>query len=55
MNEKLKGVQTKIVEVWNKYDKKRKIQMISVVAVVIIMLIILAVVVSRPTYATLIE
>lgn len=55
MNEKLKGVQTKIVEFWNKYDKKRKVQMISVVAAVIIMLIILAVVVSRPTYETLIE
>ena len=55
MNEKLKGVQTKVVEVWNKYDKKRKVQMISIVAAVIIMLIILAVVVSRPTYATLIE
>lgn len=55
MNEKLKGAQTKIVDFWNKYDKKRKVQMISVVAAVIIMLIILAVVVSRPTYATLIE
>lgn len=55
MNEKLKGAQTKIVDFWNKYDKKRKVQMISIAAAIIIMLIILAVVVSRPTYATLIE
>lgn len=55
MNEKLKSAQTKVVAFWNKYDKKRKVQLISVTAAIIIMLIILAVVVSRPTYATLIE
>lgn len=55
MNEKLKDVQTKVVTFWNKYDKKRKVQLISVVAAVIIMIIILAVVVSRPSYETLIE
>lgn len=55
MNEKLKDVQTKVVTFWNKYDKKRKVQLVSVAAAVVIMLIILAVVVSRPTYVTLIE
>ena len=55
MNEKVKDVQEQLLAFWNKYDKKRKIQMISVVAAVIIMLIILAVVVSKPTYVTLIE
>ncbi len=55
MNEKLKSAQEKAVAFWNKYDKKRKIQLVSLVAAVVIMLIILAVVVSRPTYKTLIE
>ena len=55
MNEKLKDVQTKVLEFWNKYDKKRKIQLISVAVSVIIMLIILAIVVSKTSYATLIE
>lgn len=55
MNEKLKSAQEKAVAFWNKYDKKRKVQLISIAAAIIIMLIILAIVVSRPTYVTLIE
>lgn len=55
MNEKLKDVQVKALAFWNKYDRKRKVQLVSVTAAVLIMLIILAVIVSRPTYTTLIE
>lgn len=55
MNEKLKDVQTKVLEFWNKYDKKRKVQLISVVVSIIIMLVILALVVSKTSYTALIE
>ncbi len=55
MNERLKDVQERVLAFWNKYDKKRKVQLVSVTAAIVVMLIILAVVVSRPTYETLIE
>jgi len=55
MNERLKAIQVKVLEFWNKYDKKRKIQLLSVTASVAIMLIILAIVVSKPKYEVLRE
>lgn len=55
MNEKLKDVQTKAKDFWNKYDKKQKKLIISIIAVVIVAVIILAVVLSTPSYETLIE
>lgn len=55
MNEKLKDIQTKAKDFWNKYDKKQKRLIVSIFAVVVVAVIILAVVLSRPTYETLIE
>ena len=55
MDEKLKDIQKKAVEFWQKYDKKQKTLMISITAVVLITLIIMAVVLTRPTYELLIE
>lgn len=55
MNEKLKDVQTKAKDFWNKYDKKQKRLIVSIIAVVIIAVIILAVVLSTPSYETLID
>lgn len=55
MNEKLKDVQTKAKDFWNKYDKKQRRLIVSIIGVVIIAVVILAVVLSRPSYDTLIE
>lgn len=55
MNERIKNIQTQLLEFWNKYDKKRKAQIISVAAAVLVTLIILAVVVSQPQYEVLRE
>lgn len=55
MNEKIKNVQTKVTTFWNKYDRKKKIQIVSVASTVLIMLVILAIVVSKPTYEILVE
>lgn len=55
MNERLKDVQTKAKDFWNKYDKKQKRLIISIIAAVIVAVAILAFALSRTTYATLIE
>ena len=55
MEEKLKDIQKKAVEFWQKYDKKQKTLMISITAAVLITLIIMAIVMTRPTYKLLIE
>ena len=54
MNEKVKEVQQKLVELWKKYDKKQKTLIISITAVVLVTLIILAVILTRPSYKELI-
>ncbi len=55
MNEKLKDIQSRAKEFWEKYDKKQKRLIVSIVAVVVVAVVILAVVLSAPTYETLIE
>lgn len=53
MGEKVKDVQKRILDFWNKYDTKQKTIIISVVAAVVITIAILAAVFSRPTYVDL--
>ena len=50
MDERLKDVQQKIVDFWQKYDKKQKTLIVSITAVVIIALIIMAVVLTTPKF-----
>lgn len=38
MNEKLKDIQTKAKDFWNKYDKKQKRLIVSIFAVVVVLL-----------------
>lgn len=55
MNERLKGVQTKVVDFWNKYNRKQRTLMISITLAVVVLLIVLAVMFNRPDYVTLVE
>ena len=55
MNERLKEVQKRVVDFWNKYNRKQKTLMISITLAVIVLLIILAVVFNKPDYVTLVE
>ncbi len=50
MDERLKDIQKKVVDFWQKYDRKQKTLIISITAVVIIALIIMAVVLTTPKY-----
>ena len=50
MDEKLKDIQKKVVEFWQKYDKKQKTLIISITAVVIIALVIMAMVLTTPKF-----
>lgn len=54
MNERVKQVQKRIVDFWNKYDKKQKALIISITATVILAIVILAFALSRTTYVELI-
>lgn len=53
MGEKVREVQKRILDFWNKYDTKQKTIIISVVAVVIVTMVILGAVFSRTTYVDL--
>lgn len=55
MPEQLKKILDRMVEWWKKFNTKQKMLLVSLTAVVILALVILAVVVSRPTYTTLID
>ena len=55
MDEKLKNAKKRVVEFWQKYDKKQKTIIISITAVVLLALIILAVVLTRTKYVKLID
>lgn len=55
MNERLKEVQTKVVDFWNKYNRKQKTLMISITLAVIALLVVLAVIFNRTDYVTLVE
>ena len=55
MPEQVKKILDRLAEWWKKFNTKQKTLLISLTAVVILALAILAVVVSRPTYTTLID
>lgn len=55
MPEQLQKVLKRLMEWWKKFTNKQRMMMISITAVVILALVILSVVVSRPTYTTLID
>ena len=55
MPEQLQKVLKRLMEWWKKFTNKQRMLMISITAVVILALVILSVVVSRPTYTTLID
>ncbi|MBP3339014.1 MAG: hypothetical protein J6L69_06395 [Lachnospiraceae bacterium] len=54
MNDKVKDLQKKVVDFWNKYDKKQKKMIISITLVLIIAVVIMAYVLTKPTYVELI-
>ncbi|MBQ4530716.1 MAG: flagellar biosynthesis protein [Lachnospiraceae bacterium] len=53
MGEKVREVQKRVMDFWNKYDTKQKTIIISVVAAAVIALVILTAVVSKPVYVDL--
>ncbi len=55
MNEQMKNIQNKIVEFWNKYNKKQKTMMFSIIGVLIIAFVIMYFVFNKTTYVTLVE
>lgn len=50
MQERLKKILNKILEIWNKYTKKQKTIVLSTIGVVIIMIVLLAYFLGRTTY-----
>ncbi len=54
MPEQVKKIVDRIIEWWKKFSTKQKSLLISITAVIILALVILGVVVSRPTYVTLV-
>ncbi|NLL93005.1 MAG: flagellar M-ring protein FliF [Clostridiales bacterium] len=54
MDARVKEVQKRIVDFWNKYDKKQKTLIISVSVTIVLALVILAFVLTRTTYEELI-
>lgn len=50
MGERVRGVQKRVADFWNKYDTRQKMIMISAVAAVVITIAILGVVFTRPSY-----
>ena len=55
MPEQLQKILDRVVEWWKKFSNKQRMLLISLTAVVILALVILGVVVSRPSYTTLID
>ncbi len=55
MPEQVQNILNRVVEWWKKFNTKQKTLMVSLTASVILALVILGVVVSRPTYITLID
>lgn len=53
MVEKLKGIPSRILEWWNKFDAKRKLIIVSSVVVVVVALVILGIVLTQPTMVDL--
>lgn len=54
MNDRLKELQNKAVDFWNKYDKKQKRLIISISITVVVAVVILAYALTRPAYKELI-
>lgn len=54
MNDKVKDLQKKVADFWNKYDKKQKKMIISITLIVICAVCILAYALTKPTYVELI-
>ena len=55
MPEQLQKIINHVVEWWKKFNTKQKALMISLTSIVIVALVILGVVMTRPTYTTLID
>lgn len=55
MPEQLRAILERIAEWWNKFNRRQKVLIISAVVVVIAAVVILAVVLSRPTWVTLVK
>ena len=55
MPEQLQNIINRVVEWWKKFNTKQKALMISLTSIVIVALVILGVVMTRPTYTTLID
>ena len=55
MPEQLKKIINRVVEWWKKFNTKQNALMISLTSIVIVALVILGVVMTRPTYTTLID
>ena len=47
MNEKLKDAQKKLVDFWNKYNRKQKTMMVSIALALVVFVVVLAVVLNR--------
>lgn len=54
MLERLKGIQTRIVEFWNRFTSKQKTLIVSITAAVILTLVALIVLLNRTTYVDLV-
>lgn len=55
MNEKLKDAQKKLIDFWNKYNKKQKTMMISIVLALVVFIVVLAVMLNKTDYVVLVE
>ncbi len=55
MNEKLKDAQKKLVDFWNKYNRKQKTMMVSIALALVVFVVVLAVVLNKTDYVILVE
>ena len=55
MPEQLQKIINRVLEWWKKFNTKQKALMISLTSIVIVALVILGVVMTRPTYTTLVD
>ena len=54
MPEQVKKILDRFLEWWKKFETKQKALLISIIAVIVLALVILGVVVSRPSYVTIV-
>lgn len=55
MNEKLKDAQKKLIDFWNKYNRKQKTMMVSIALALVVFIVVLAVILNKTDYVTLVE